>query len=122
MYKRVCVRARACACVCVYVCVCIQGFMSPVWCVYVCVKHMCHTHTHTTPNARTFILRVTVCGTSYISDLVLALKPAIQILVFERLKARINRRAGRPLDASLTLKEAFFVGALARSEPSYSYA
>ena len=71
---------------------------------------------------RIYIYMMCVCVYKYIygtSDLVLALKPAIQILVFERLKARINRRAGRPLDASLTLREAFFVGALARSEPSY---
>jgi len=46
--------------------------------------------------------------------LVLALKPAIQILVFERMKEKINLRKGRPVDASLTFSEAFFVGALAR--------
>jgi|LauGreDrversion2_3_1035106.scaffolds.fasta_scaffold34667_1 hypothetical protein len=46
--------------------------------------------------------------------LVLALKPAIQILVFERLKERINLRNGRRVDASLTFWEAFVVGALAR--------
>ena len=46
--------------------------------------------------------------------LVLALKPAIQILIFERLKALINRRAGRSADSSLTFREAFIVGALAR--------
>lgn len=46
--------------------------------------------------------------------LVLALKPAIQILIFERLKTRINRSAGRSPDASLTFREAFVVGATAR--------
>ena len=45
---------------------------------------------------------------------VLALKPAIQIFIFERLKARLNRRAGRALDASLSFGQAFCAGALAR--------
>ena len=46
--------------------------------------------------------------------LVLALKPAIQILIYERLKALINRRAGKSVEDSLSFREAFLVGALAR--------
>ena len=34
--------------------------------------------------------------------------------IFERLKARLNRRAGRALDASLSFGQAFCAGALAR--------
>jgi len=57
-----------------------------------------------------------LCGfySGWTAYLVLALKPAIQILVFERLKERINLRNGRRVDASLTFWEAFVVGALAR--------
>lgn len=44
----------------------------------------------------------------------MAIKPAIQILIFEQVKRRLNRGYNKALSASLSFRDAFWLGALAR--------